>query len=160
MCRRESRNILILALPPWPRFAKEKKEWLQNKNILHVFSVLLSWWFPLSLSEHAIAMSFFSTLRRSSLFTQRFRSHFSTSQPPSSAPPLPNANPRRPNPKWASAFVVVGSALALLYYFSSTPNSHNDSPRTSSSSPPLFRKLSLPESTHHLLFGGMYIYLK
>ncbi|KAK7410244.1 hypothetical protein VNO78_00873 [Psophocarpus tetragonolobus] len=99
-------------------------------------------------------MSSFSSLRlrRFSLFTQRFRTlhdHCSPSQSSSSP------NPRN-TPKWASA-IVVASAFALLYCFT-TPNSHldlsNNAPRTSSS--PLFGKFSLPDSTHALLFGDAY----
>ncbi|XP_027356903.1 calcium uptake protein, mitochondrial-like [Abrus precatorius] len=86
-------------------------------------------------------MSSFSTLRRFSLFFQRFRTlHTSTSQ---SSP-----NPRH-NHKLGSA-IVVASALALLYCFS-TPNS-----ASRSSSPSLFQKSSLPETTHGLLFGDEY----
>ncbi|KAG5045164.1 hypothetical protein JHK82_014548 [Glycine max] len=105
----------------------------------------------LSPSEHA--MSSFSTLRRFSLFTQqRFRNLHSSSISQSSS--SSSSNPHS-NPKWGSA-IVVASALALFYCFN-TPNSHfefsNNAPR--SSSPPLFEKSSLPESTHdHLLFGG------
>lgn len=100
-------------------------------------------------------MSSFSTLRRFSLFTQqRFRNLHSSSISQSSS--SSSSNPHS-NPKWGSA-IVVASALALFYCFN-TPNSHfefsNNAPR--SSSPPLFEKSSLPESTHdHLLFGGKY----
>ncbi|KAL2637459.1 hypothetical protein GLYMA_06G066000v4 [Glycine max] len=100
-------------------------------------------------------MSSFSTLRRFSLFTQqRFRNLHSSSISQSSS--SSSSNPHS-NPKWGSA-IVVASALALFYCFN-TPNSHfefsNNAPR--SSSPPLFEKSSLPESTHdHLLFGDAY----
>ncbi|KAK2392094.1 calcium uptake protein, mitochondrial [Trifolium repens] len=91
-------------------------------------------------------MSLFSTLRRSS-FIQRFRT--STTQS-SSGPSLPNTNSPR-YPKLVSA-VVLGSALALLYYFSKN-NSHFDSAFLNN----VFRKLSLPESTNNnLLFGDAY----
>ncbi|CAL5204987.1 unnamed protein product [Lathyrus oleraceus] len=94
-------------------------------------------------------MSFFSTLRRTSIFIQRF----TTSSPASSspAPPLPNSNPPR-YPNWISPFALA-SALALLYYFSKH-NSHFDSHFLNNA----FTKSSLPESSNnnHFLFGDAY----
>ncbi|KAK7351369.1 hypothetical protein VNO77_10766 [Canavalia gladiata] len=107
----------------------------------------IEWYVPWSQSH---VMSSFSSLRRFSLFTQRFRTlHASTSQS--------SSNPHH-NPKWGSA-IVAASALALFYYFS-THYSHLKStflynaPPTSST--PFFTKSSLPESTHGLLFGDAY----
>lgn len=98
-------------------------------------------------------MSSFSTLRRFSLFTQRYRTlHSSTSQSSSSAN-------QHHNPKWGSA-IAVASALALFYCFTK-PNSHLHSDFLNndhhSFSSPFFEKPSLHESDHQgLLFGDAY----
>ncbi|XP_020213236.1 calcium uptake protein, mitochondrial isoform X1 [Cajanus cajan] len=90
-------------------------------------------------------MPSFSTLRRLSLFAQRFRTLHSS--------------PSHRNPKWGSAIVAASAAALALFYCVNTPHSSfysafsNNHPQSSS----LFEKSSLPESDHRgLLFGDAY----
>ncbi|BAT78135.1 Calcium uptake protein [Vigna angularis] len=101
-------------------------------------------------------MHSFSTLRRFSPFTQRFRTLSSSSSQSSSSP-----SPRR-NPSWASGSAIiagVASALALFYcYNSPTSPFHsvflNNIPRGSSL--PFFGRSPVPETANGLLVRDAY----
>lgn len=119
---------------------------------------------PVLLSEHI--MPSFSTLRRFSLFTQRFRtlnsstsqSSFSSSSSSSSSPA-----PRR-SPSWASGSAIVAvagvtSALALFYCYNSPTSPFHSvffDNTLPASSPPVSEKSPLPATAPGLLVGSTF----
>ncbi|MED6209238.1 hypothetical protein PIB30_052762 [Stylosanthes scabra] len=126
-------------------------------------------------------MSSFFTLRKSSSLIQRsfkIRNTSTNTSPSSSAPSLLNhTNPHHTplpgsglGPNWAWAF-AAGSGLGLLLHYLSKPNSQfdtlpfvdswstppgNEAESERCSTPSLFRKLSLSESSSFFLFGDAY----